>query len=140
MSAGSGIRHSEFNPSATESVHLYQIWLQPKTNGITPSYEQQRFAEADRVGAWQLIVSPDASRGSLQIHQDARLFLATIPPRQTLSFDLTPGRAAWAQVLSGAVRLGTHELGAGDGAAVQDESHMSFASREGAEVLLFDLA
>ena len=140
MSAGSGIRHSEFNPSATESVHLYQIWLQPKTNGITPSYEQQRFAEADRVGAWQLIVSPDASRGSLQIHQDARLFLATIPPRQTLSFDLTPGRAAWVQVLRGAVQLVGQELRAGDGASVQNESILNFASREGAKVLLFDLA
>lgn len=140
MSAGSGIRHSELNPSATEPVHLYQIWLLPKSNGITPSYEQKRFAEADRLGAWQMIASPDASQGSLQIHQDVRLFLATIPPGQALSFDFAPGRASWVQILRGAVQWGTQELRAGDGAAVLDESHMNVSSTEGAEVLLFDLA
>lgn len=140
MSAGSGIRHSEFNPSATEPVHLYQIWLLPKSNGITPSYEQKPFSEAERLGSWQLIASPDASQGSLQIHQDARLYLATIPPDQSISFDLTAGRAAWGQVLRGDLQLGSHDLIAGDGATAEGESQLTFTSRHGAEVLLFDLA
>ncbi len=139
MSAGSGIRHSEFNPSATDPVHLYQIWLLPKSNGIAPSYEQKRFSEADRLGSWQLIASPDSSQGSLQIHQDVRLFQATILPGQTLFFDLTPGHAAWVQVLRGTLQLGSDHLSPGDGATAQDESQLSFASRDGAEVLLFDL-
>jgi redox-sensitive bicupin YhaK (pirin superfamily) len=139
MSAGTGIRHSEFNPSATEPVHLYQIWLLPEHSGIAPSYEQKPFAEADRLGAWQLIASPDASQGSLKIHQDVQLFLTTIPNGQSVSYEMSPTRGAWIQVLRGTVQLGDIECHAGDGIAVENESVLAFSSSTGAELLLFDL-
>src|SRR5438552_2530700 len=85
MSAGTGIRHSEFNASATEPVHLYQIWLLPEKRGQAPSYEQKPFDPAARAGRWQLVASPNAAEGSLTIHQDARLFLANIATGQTVS-------------------------------------------------------
>src|SRR5262245_57998672 len=94
MSAGTGIMHSEFNPSATEPVHLYQIWLLPEKRGLTPSYEQKPFDPAARVGRWQLVASPDAAEGSLRIHQSARLFLGNIAASTTLSYDLMARRHA----------------------------------------------
>jgi len=140
MSAGTGIRHSEFNPSPTEPVHLYQIWLLPESPGMPPSYEQKRFEPADRLGRWQLIASPDASQGSLIIQQDVRIWLAGIPAGQSLSFELDAEHGAWVQVLKGAATLGPNGLRTGDGAAIEGDTALSFASADGAEVLLFDLA
>ncbi|HVU86661.1 MAG TPA: pirin family protein [Pirellulales bacterium] len=140
MAAGTGIRHSEFNPSATELVHLYQIWLLPERTGLTPGYEQKSFADAMRPGQWLLVASPDAADGSLHIRQDARLYLAQLEAGQQLSREIPAGRHAWLQVLRGGVNVGGASLAAGDGVAVSNERQISLASQGASEVLLFDLA
>jgi redox-sensitive bicupin YhaK (pirin superfamily) len=140
MTAGSGIRHSEFNPSATEPVHLYQIWLLPESRNLTPEYEQKPFPEEGRRGRWQQVASKDGADGSLRIHQDARLFLANLAPGQSLSYTLAEGRSAWLQTLRGEVALNGTRLLAGDGAALTDEASLTVSAEHPAEVLLFDLA
>lgn len=139
MSAGSGIRHSEFNPSATEPVHLYQIWLMPDRRGVTPRYEQKRFDPEQRRGRWQLVASPDAAEGSLSIYQDARIFLANVTPGQAIDFRLADGRHAWLQVLSGEVEVSGQRSHAGDGVAVSREAMISVHAIAESELLLFDL-
>jgi redox-sensitive bicupin YhaK (pirin superfamily) len=139
MTAGSGIRHSEFNPSA-EPVHLYQIWLLPDRPGLPPRYEQTRFARQEMSGRLRLVASPDGAEDSLSIHQDARLYLATLEPAATVKHALSAGRHAWLQVLSGKVDLHGEQLSAGDGAAISDESELRIAAQLAAEVMLFDLA
>jgi redox-sensitive bicupin YhaK (pirin superfamily) len=140
MSAGTGIRHSEFNPSRTEPVHLYQIWLLPARNGLKPSYEQRGFGEAERQGRLRLVASPDGADGLLTIQQDARLYLSTLGAGQAVSHALPPGRHAWLQVLRGQVALNGQPLTEGDGAAVSAEKELDIRSDDGGEVLLFDLA
>lgn len=140
MTAGTGIRHSEFNPSASEPVHLYQIWLLPERPGLTPSYEQKPVPRAVVGGGWQLAASPDGAAGSLLIHQDARIYLARLEAGQTLDHVVTPGRHAWLQVLRGGVELAGTQLAAGDGAAVSDEPRLRLVAEQPAEVMLFDLA
>ncbi len=140
MTAGTGIRHSEFNPSADEPVHLYQIWLMPEQKGLEPSYAQKKFPESARQGAWQLVASPDAAGGSLAIRQDARVYLARIDAGQSLMRELAAGRGAWLQVLSGAVESHGELLHAGDGAAISDLPGFELRARESSEVMLFDLA
>jgi quercetin 2,3-dioxygenase len=140
MSAGTGITHSEFNPSRDEPVHLYQIWLIPNRKGIEPSYEQKRFAEEDRRNRLQLVASRDAAEGSLLIHQDAQIYLSTLDDGQQVTHSLGDGRHTWLQVLRGAVSLNGHDLKAGDGAAVSDERLVVMQANGKAEVILFDLA
>jgi quercetin 2,3-dioxygenase len=141
MSAGTGITHSEFNPSRDEPVHLYQIWLFPEAKGIEPSYEQKRFDEAERRNRLRLVASRDAADGSLLIHQDARIYLATLEDGKQVTHELADRRHAWLQVLRGAVTLNGQELATGDGAAVSDERMLAIAATKGgAEVMLFDLA
>jgi redox-sensitive bicupin YhaK (pirin superfamily) len=140
MSAGSGITHSEFNPSSTEPVHLYQIWLFPKERNGTPSYEQKRFAEEGRRNNWQLVASSDAADGSLRINQDAQIFLANIDPGKELQRRFADDRYGWLQVLRGGVSINGVELEAGDGAAISAEASIALQSAVGAEVMLFDLA
>jgi redox-sensitive bicupin YhaK (pirin superfamily) len=140
MSAGSGITHSEFNPSSTEPVHLYQIWLFPKERNVTPSYEQKRFAEEGRRNNWQLVASSDAADGSLRINQDAQIFLANIDPGKELQRRFADDRYGWLQVLRGGVSINGVELEAGDGAAISAEASIALQSAVGAEVMLFDLA
>ena len=140
MSAGTGIRHSEFNPSANEAVHLYQIWLLPDRAGHKPSYEQKSFPEGERRGKFQLVASPDGRDGSLTIHQDANLYLATLGDGAALAHPIRPGRSAWLQVLRGTVHLNDKRLTAGDGAAVENEASLAVRAEDSAEVLLFDLA
>lgn len=150
MSAGTGITHSEFNPSPSEPVHLYQIWLFPLHEGIEPSYEQKYFPEAERLNRLRLVASPDAAEGSLRIYQDARIFLGTLRPGHAASHALAPRRHAWVQVLRGSVTVDGEPLVAGDGAAIagdggdKPELVQIAASKspapEGAEVMLFDLA
>jgi len=120
-------------------VHLYQIWLLPERKGIEPSYEQKRFPEEERHNRLRLVASPDAAEGSLLIHQDARIFLATIHQGQAVQHNLEPGRHAWLQVLRGSVRLNGELLETSDGAAVSDEPEVEMAATEAAEILLFDL-
>src|SRR5690349_19140020 len=124
MSAGTGVRHSEFNPSPREPVHLYQIWLLPERQGLPPSYEERAIADADKQGRLRLVASPDGAEGSLTIHQDARVYLAKLAPGDAVQHRLTPGRAAWLQVLRGEVRLGSDALAEGDGAAITDEANL----------------
>lgn len=140
MTAGTGITHSEFNPSATEPVHLYQIWLYPDQKGLEPGYEQKRFPEVERQNRLRLVASHDADQGSLLIHQDARIFLARLEHGHEVIHELAPGRHAWLQVLRGSVRLNGQELQTSDGASVSDETSLSIQSIDDAEVMLFDLA
>jgi len=140
MSAGTGITHSEFNPSQDEPVHLYQIWLFPEKRGIEPSYEQKSFETADRHNRLRLVASRDAADGSLLIHQDARIFLTTLENAAQVRHELADSRHAWLQVLRGNVSANGHDLKAGDGAAVSDERRLAIQANEEAEVMLFDLA
>ena len=140
MSAGSGIQHSEFNPSESEPVHLYQIWLFPNQLGGSPSYEQKAFAEGERLGRFRVVASPDGADGSLTIRQDARVFLATLAVGDHLMHELAPGRHAWLQVLRGRVSLNGIPLDTSDGAAVSEENRLTLSTDQASEVMLFDLA
>lgn len=140
MTAGTGVRHSEFNPSDREGVHLYQIWLLPQRTGLPPSYEQRAFPEEERRGVLRLVASPTGENGSLTLQQDARLYLSTLRPGETVTHALAPGRHAWLQVLRGQVVLNDQPLDTGDGAAVSDEESLKITAPRDTEVLLFDLA
>lgn len=140
MTAGTGIRHSEYNPSPDEAVHLYQIWLLPERQGLEPSYEQKAFPAENRQGAWQLVASPDAEGGSLKIHQDARLYLAELAAGAQLNRAIDASRQAWLQVLRGEVEVAGQRLSAGDAVAVSEESSLALAAHTPAEVMLFDLS
>lgn len=140
MSAGTGITHSEFNPSETDPVHLYQIWLFPERKGIEPSYEQKRFPVADRKNEMRLVASRDAADGSLLIHQDARIYLCELDSGHEVRHELSAGRHAWLQVLRGQVQLNGIPLQTSDGAAVSEESTLAILADQTAEVMLFDLA
>jgi redox-sensitive bicupin YhaK (pirin superfamily) len=140
MTAGTGIRHSEFNPSDSQWVHLYQIWLLPERNGLPPSYEELTVAEGEKRGRFRLVASPDGAEGALTIHQDARLYLASLLPGEEVSHEIKPGRAAWLQVLKGKVHVQGNDLAAGDGAAITDEKTLAVGAAVPSEVLLFDLA
>jgi redox-sensitive bicupin YhaK (pirin superfamily) len=141
MSAGTGITHSEFNPSKSEPVHLYQIWLFPKVKNITPSYEQKRFDPQGRANKLQLVASPNGAADSLTINQDARIYLSTVDAEAQVEVSLAAGRCAWVQVLRGQIALNTIELWAGDGAAVNDELRFALrGSDTNSEVMIFDLA
>jgi quercetin 2,3-dioxygenase len=140
MSAGTGITHSEFNPSETDPVHLYQIWLLPEKKGIAPSYEQKRFAEEERHNRLRLVASRDAAEGSLTIHSDARIFLASIDQGTTVTQPVDEKRHGWLQVLRGGVTLNGVSLETGDGAAISGETSLAITATTAAEVMLFDLA
>jgi redox-sensitive bicupin YhaK (pirin superfamily) len=140
MTAGTGIRHSEFNPSDEAWVHLYQIWLLPQRQGLKPSYEQLAVGEAEKRGRFRLVASPDGAASSLTIHQDARLYLASLLPGEGVAHEIERGRVAWLQVLRGGVNVLGNRLAAGDGASVTDESAILVQATVPSEVLLFDLA
>jgi len=140
MTAGTGVRHSEFNPSDKEGVHLYQIWLLPKRTGLKPSYEELAVGEEEKQGRFRLVALPDGSDGSLTIHQDARLYLASLLPGQAVTHGIERGRAAWLQVLHGSVKFLGNDLAAGDGAAITEENTVAVQAAVPSEVLLFDLA
>src|SRR5579884_676422 len=140
MTAGTGVRHSEFNPSDKEWVHLYQIWLLPDQKGLEPSYEQKAFPEKERQGKLRLVASPTGEQGSLTIHQDARLYLSILKAGESVAHTLTPGRHAWLQVLRGQAALNGHALSAGDGVAVSQEEQLEIRGQNDAEIMLFDLA
>ena len=140
MSAGSGIRHSEANPSKTDAAHLLQIWILPDREGIKPSYEQKTFPAEEKRGKLRLIASPDGKDGSVTIHQDASLYVTLLSPGETVTHDIAPNRHAWLQIAKGSVELNGKRLKQGDGAAVSDEEQLLLKGTEDAEVLLFDLA
>lgn len=140
MSAGTGIRHSEFNPSTTEAVHLLQIWIQPERVALVPSYEQKSFPEAEKRGKLRLIASREADNGSVKINQDAKLYVTLLKPGEEVMLELASARHAWLQVARGAVEVNGKKLMQGDGAAISDEQKLSIKGVQDAEVLLFDLA
>jgi quercetin 2,3-dioxygenase len=139
MSAGTGVRHSEFNASRTEPVHFLQIWIEPAAAGIAPGYEQKAFAETDTRNRLRLVASPDGADGSLTIHQDARLYATILAPGQAVAHPLARGRHAWVQVTRGTLMVNGEPLAQGDGAAISDEATVSLAGETDAEALLFDL-
>lgn len=140
MSAGSGLMHSEFNPSGGEPTHLYQVWLLPSEKGIEPSYEQRVFDARERQDRLQLVAGPEGEPGAMAIHQDARVYLADLTADGGLTHRVPAGRHAWLQVLRGEADANGAPLSAGDGLAVSDESTLTLASAAGAEVMLFDLS
>ena len=139
MSAGTGITHSEFNPSRTDPVHLLQIWLLPDRRGHTPRYAEWS-PSAGETPALTLLASPDGRDGSAAIHQDVRLYLVKLDGPTALTHPLSPGRAAWLQLVSGSLVVNGQRLAAGDGAALEDEGALTLETATGAEALLFDLA
>jgi redox-sensitive bicupin YhaK (pirin superfamily) len=139
MSAGTGVTHSEANPSPNEPVHLLQIWIFPSEQNMQPEYEEKKFSDDEKRNKLRLIVSPDGSDGSVKIHQDAKIFASLLDDRQEVVHSLEEGRSAWLQVAAGSVRLNEVALKQGDGAAVRQESKLRITAEEPAEVLLFDL-
>ena len=139
MTAGLGIRHSEFNASKSEAVHLLQIWLLPERRGLKPSYEQKTFAPAELAGQLRLIGSRDGRAGSITIHQDCDLYAARLGAGQQVGHALKPGRKAWVQVARGAATVNGSKLEAGDGAAVSDVPKLNFVSGSETELLTFDM-
>ena len=140
MTAGTGIQHSEFNPSNTEPTHLLQIWIMPDKKGLTPGYQQRVFTDAEKAGVLKLVASPDGEGGSLVIHQDARVYQSKLDRGQAVRHELKPGRGAFLHVATGAVTVNGSRLDAGDAIAVEDEATFEVAGVEPGEVLLFDLA
>jgi len=141
MSAGTGVRHSEFNASKTEPVHFYQIWILPNAAGETPRYAQKRFDDAGRDGALRLVASGSGREGSLAIRQDVDLYAANLAAGRPVTHTLAPGRHLWVQALSGGLDVNGHALAAGDGLAASGETAFRFAAGDqGAGLLAFDLA
>lgn len=140
MSAGTGVTHSESNASPDEPVHLLQIWIVPAEEGIAPDYEEKRFPEEEKRNQLRLIISPDAAYGSVKIHQDARVYASLLEPGHEVLHALESGRHAWLQVAAGSVKVNDIDLKQGDGAAVSQETPITIAAQEPAEILLFDLA
>jgi len=140
MSAGTGVRHSERNPSAKDPLHFLQIWILPDRDGLPPEYEQTAFPEADRVGRLREIASPDGRDGSLTIHQDVRLYVADWARGETITAEFASGRYGWIQAARGAVTVNGTRLAEGDGAAISGERKLELAGGLGAEALVFDLA
>jgi redox-sensitive bicupin YhaK (pirin superfamily) len=139
MSAGSGVRHSEFNGSKTEPVHFLQIWIQPNVEGIAPSYEEKHFAAEEKQGKLRLIASGDGREGSVLIHQDAALYAAILDGDDPLEHSLAPKRLGYVHVIRGQVEVNGVALKGGDALKIGDEERVTLAKAEAAELLLFDL-
>ena len=136
MSAGTGVTHSEYNPSSTESLEFLQIWIQPDVLGIEPGYQQKRFEPQSGL---QLIASPDARDGSLKLHQDASLYRLWLEAGERAEFTQSPDRTAYLHVVSGSVRVNGERLDEGDGATVKSTDHIEFIADAETEALFFDL-
>ncbi|HQS57999.1 MAG: quercetin 2,3-dioxygenase [Gallionellales bacterium 35-53-114] len=139
MSAGTGVQHSEFNPSPVEAVHFLQIWIVPKQTGIKPGYQQKYFSPVEKQGRWCLLVSPDASDGSLLLHQDARVFSTILGEKGQLHYSLESGRQAYLHVAKGKLKVAGMSLEEGDALMFSEESGFNLEGIEDAELLLFDL-
>lgn len=140
MTAGTGVRHSEFNPSGTERTRLLQIWILPEREGLSPSYEERAFPRSAKTGRLCIIASPDGREGSVKIHQDVTVSASILTPVDRLTHEVRAGRHAWVQVVRGAVELGGERLEEGDGACTSKAQKLSLtAATPEAEFLLFDL-
>jgi len=140
MGAGTGITHSEYNPSKSDVVHFLQIWILPARAGLAPGYEQQHFPAAERQGRLRMVAAPDGRDGTVTVHQDMTLFAALLRSADRVVHELQPGRHAWLQVARGAVSLNAIALTAGDGAAASAEARLTLGADSDCEILLFDLA
>jgi quercetin 2,3-dioxygenase len=140
MSAGTGIRHSEFNNSATEPLHLLQIWMLPDRQNITPRYDQRNFPLAEKQGKLRLVGSKDGRDGSVVIHQDLNLYISVLSAGERIEFEVTPNRFAWIQVARGIATLNGELLQAGDGVQINNPELLEMTTESTAEILLFDLA
>jgi hypothetical protein len=139
MSAGTGITHSEFNPSTSEPVHFLQIWIVPIRLGLSPSYEQKALAADGVQNRLRLVAGPNGEEDAVTVHQDARLFVAKIDEGGRVDHDLHASRGCWLQVARGIVALNRTEMREGDGAAIEQEPHLAVEADTDAEILLFDL-
>ncbi len=139
MSAGSGVTHSEFNPSKTEPIHLLQIWILTEKNGIQPGYEQKTFTDEDKKKKLRLIASRDGRDGSVTIHQDTDIYATILESGENVSHALKPKRHAWVQVARGEVTVNGQALKQGDGAGLSEEAAVTLEGLKNAEVLLFDM-
>jgi redox-sensitive bicupin YhaK (pirin superfamily) len=139
MSAGTGVRHSEYNASNSELVHFLQIWILPRSPGIQPGYEQKHFEPVDLDGKLRIVASPDGRDGSVTIHQDALLYATKLNASMGITHKLADGRRAYVHVARGSVALNGHRLSAGDGVRVENEPVLRLDGGREAEVLLFDL-
>jgi redox-sensitive bicupin YhaK (pirin superfamily) len=140
MSAGTGVRHSEYNPSQNQGLHLLQIWILPKKEGIRPSYEQKNFAQKLNETGWVLAVSENAEEGSIGINQNAKLYLAKLKPGATKELSVLPKRHLWVQLIRGEISVDGIQMRAGDGLAVSEEEKVRIESLRESEFLVFDLA
>ena len=141
MSAGTGIRHSEFNHSKSGPVHFLQIWVLPDRKGLPPRYDQKSFPGAEKRDRLRLVGSPDGRDGSIVIHQDAEIYDALLSNGHTVTHPLKPGRRSWVQVVRGAVEVNQQAAVAGDGVAVENEAVLTITSRaDDSEILVFDLS
>jgi redox-sensitive bicupin YhaK (pirin superfamily) len=140
MSAGTGVTHSEFNASQQEPVHFLQIWLQPRQQGIQPSYEQRTFTREQKQGRLRIVAAPDGRDESVRIHADALVYAGVFAQGESSELALPRARHAWVQALRGKLRINGRELEAGDGAAISDEALVRIEGIDDSELLLFDLA
>jgi len=140
MSAGTGVLHSEYNHSPDSPVHFLQIWIEPNRKGVEPSYEQKSFPTEDRRARLRLVASPDGAEGSVSLHQNARVYAATLDAGEEVTHALADGRQAYVHVARGSVQLNGHTLSAGDGAKIQGEPALRLSDGQRAELLLFDMA
>ncbi|XQU70037.1 Quercetin 2,3-dioxygenase [Cupriavidus sp. H18C1] len=139
MSAGTGVRHSEYNHAAHDTTHFLQIWIVPDRNGIEPGYEEKHFDAADKRGRLRLVGSRDGADGSVRIHQDVRLYAGLFDGDEAATLALAPGRRAYVHVARGAITVNGQALEAGDAAKLEGVDAVSLAQGDGAEVLVFDL-
>jgi len=140
MSAGTGVRHSEFNHAPNDTTHFLQIWIEPNQRGIPPSYEQKSFADADKRGALRLVASPDGRDGSVTVHADAAMYAGLFDGEESASIKLAPGRKTYVHLVRGELEVNGERLSGGDAAVMDGETSLTLAHGKDAEVLVFDLA
>lgn len=140
MSAGTGIRHSEFNASKTDLVRFLQIWIEPERLGLPPGYEQKTFAEVERRGRLRLVGSRDGRDGAVTIHKDVNLYAGLFDARDSARLDLSPGRTVWVQMARGEAEVNGIRLFEGDGATITDTDAIQIENGATAEILVFDMA
>jgi len=139
MSAGTGVRHSEFNHARDRSTHFLQIWIEPQRTGVAPGYEDRHFPPADKRGRLRLVASPDGAEGSVRLHQDARLYVGLFDGGERARAGLAPGRHGYLHLARGELEAGGQRLGAGDALLLRDETGIELGAGRNAEVLFFDL-
>jgi hypothetical protein len=140
MSAGSGVRHSEFNHAPDQTTHFLQIWIEPNERGVAPGYEQKSFADAAKQGRLCLVASGDGAEGSVSLHADARLYIGLFDSAEAVVLDIDPARKAYVHLVRGALTVNGETLHTGDALALSDESRIALSDGDHAEVLVFDLA